>query len=209
MHSRMEPSSSNSTSPFCLPERLPMLLLDDCYHFPGCHLPLFIFEERYRMMLDYALRSDRMFCVGVGDSRNAVLPVVTAGLVSASLKNPDGTSQVMLYGVDRMRITGWEQAEPFRIAKVERFEAKYAPPENLKALKARALELLPIPTSDSCEGIQKLRHGMEQMDELEMVCDVLSFHFVRRKEALRFILQEACPQRRYEQLVAELENAKA
>ena len=127
-----------------------MIVLDDCYHFPGCHLPLFIFEERYRMMLDHALRADRMFCVGIrcGDGED-VLPVVTAGLIRASVKNPDGTSQVVLSGVSRMRITGWQQTEPFRIAKVECFESSSAPQENLRLLKSRALELLPAPTNDS------------------------------------------------------------
>lgn len=206
----MDSSPASSPLPFGLPQRLPMIVLDDCYHFPGCHLPLFIFEERYRMMLDHALRADRMFCVGVRSGKgDEVLPVVTAGLIRASVKNPDGTSQVMLSGLERMRITGWEQMEPFRIAKVAAFEAKSVPSENLKMLSARALDLLPIPTDDSCDSIRKLRECLEQMDDLEIVCDILAFHFVRRKAALRFILEEACPQRRFERLVADMEKAQA
>jgi ATP-dependent Lon protease len=186
-----------------------MIVLDDCYHFPGCHLPLFILEERYRLMLDHALRSDRMFCVGVRSGRGEeVLPVVTAGLIRASVKNPDGTSQVVLSGVERMRVTGWEQTEPFRIAKVRCFESEGAPPENLKMLKARALELLPVPTNDSCDAIHQLRTALEVMEEPELVCDIIAFHFVRRKSALRAILEDPCPQRRYERLVADLEKAK-
>lgn len=206
----MESSLTSSLQPFDLPQRLPMIVLDDCYHFPGCHLPLFIFEERYRMMLDHALRTDRMFCVGVRSGEgDEVLPVVTAGLIRASVKNPDGTSQVVLSGVDRMRITGWEQMAPFRIAKVEGFETLRAPHENLKMLKARALELLPAPSDDSCDSMRKLRQVLEQMEEPELVCDIIAFHFVRRKAALQAILGDACPQRRYEQLMADLENAEA
>lgn len=185
-----------------------MIVLDDCYHFPGCHLPLFIFEERYRLMLDHALRTDRMFCVGVSEAKIDVLPVVTAGLIHASLKNPDGTSQVMLLGVQRMRITGWEQMAPFRIARVEPMFSQAAPLEKLHALKARALDLLPLPTDDSCENMQQLRKGLEQMTEDETVCDIIAFHFLRRKAALRALLEEACPQRRYERLIAELEKTQ-
>jgi ATP-dependent Lon protease len=162
-------SKTLSTSPFVLPRTLPMIVLDSCYHFPGCHLPLFIFEERYRLMIDHALRTDRMFCVGVREQDDKMLPVVTAGLIRASMKNADGTSQVMLLGVNRMRITGWEQEEPFRIAQVEPLLAKEAPPEVLRELKLQALELLPLPTDDSCESMQKLRNGLEQMDEDETV----------------------------------------
>lgn len=201
-------SKTLSTSPFVLPRTLPMIVLDSCYHFPGCHLPLFIFEERYRLMIDHALRTDRMFCVGVSEQDDKMLPVVTAGLIRASMKNADGTSQVMLLGVNRMRITGWEQEEPFRIAQVEPLLAKEAPPEVLRELKLQALELLPLPTDDSCESMQKLRDGLEQMDEDETVCDIIAFHFLRRKSALRALLVEVCPERRYKRLIAELEKAQ-
>ncbi|MDP1591547.1 MAG: LON peptidase substrate-binding domain-containing protein [Prosthecobacter sp.] len=201
-------SKTFSASQFVLPRTLPMIVLDGCYHFPGCHLPLFIFEERYRLMLDHALHTDRMCCVGVSDGDVDVLPVVTAGLIRASMKNADGTSQVMLFGVNRMRVTGWEQMVPFRIAQVEPLVAKPAPAETLRELKLRALGLLPLPTDDSCDSMHKLQKGLEQMDEDETVCDIIAFHFLRRKAALRALLEECCPQRRYERLIAELEKTQ-
>lgn len=183
-----------------------MIVLDGCYHFPGCNLPLFIFEDRYRRMLDYALHADRMFAVGVMDGEDGVLPVTTAGLVRASMKNADGTSQVMLYGVCRMRITGWDQMKPFRIAQVEPIFGSKAPAPELEALKAQALDLLPLPGHDSCKSMHALRATLESMDDAEEICDLLAFHFVRRKEALRDLLEELCPKRRYELLIAELQR---
>ncbi len=184
-----------------------MIVLDDCYHFPGCHLPLFIFEDRYRRMLDYALHADRMFGVGVRGDNDEVLPVTTAGLVRASVKNPDGTSQVMLYGVCRMRITGWDQMKPFRIAHVEPIFGSKAPAPELEALKAQALALLPLPEHDSCKSRHSLRQMLESMEEAEAICDLIAFHYVRRKEALRELLEELCPRRRYELLISELKQA--
>lgn len=185
-----------------------MIVLDDCYHFPGCHLPLFIFEDRYRRMLDHALHTDRMFCVGVSNGADEVLPVTTAGLIRASVKNPDGTSQVMLYGICRVRITGWEQKTPFRIAHVEPVLTQHAPLKVLRELKSRALDLLPPPTDDSCENMCQMRHELEEMDEAEAVCDIIAFHFVRKKNVLRALLEECCPKRRYELLIRELEKAQ-
>jgi Lon protease-like protein len=184
-----------------------MIVLDGCYHFPGCHLPLFIFEDRYRRMLHHALHADRMFCVGVSDGDDGVLPVTTAGLIRASVKNADGTSQVMLYGVCRVRITGWDQMKPFRIAQVEPVYTSKASSATLEALKGRALELLPHPEDDSCKTMHMLRETLEGMDEPEAVCDIIAFHFVRRKDALRDLLEECCPQKRYELLISELESA--
>lgn len=181
-----------------------MIVLDECYHFPGCHLPLFIFESRYRLMLDHALRTDRMFCVGLRQPDDDVLPVITAGLIRASVKNPDGTSQVMLYGVQRMRITGWVQMFPFRIAAVEPLLCGDVPLEILEGLKARTLQLLPHPTDDSCESMLQLRHQLDSIEDHEAVCDITAFHFIHRKAALCALLQECCPQKRYELLIAEL-----
>ena len=201
-------SKTFSAKGFVLPHTLPVIVLDDCYHFPACHLPLFIFEDRYRRMLDHALQTDRMFCVGVSDGFDKVLPVTTAGLIRASVKNPDGTSQVMLYGVCRVRITGWDQMKPFRMARVEPVLTQHAPIKTLRLLKSRALDLLPPPTDDSCESMRQLRQELEEMDEAEAVCDIIAFHFVRKKAALRVLLEECCPQRRYEKLISELEKAQ-
>jgi Lon protease-like protein len=196
-----------SSKQFALPRHLPMIVLEGCYHFPGCHLPLFIFEERYRLMLDHALRTDRMFCVGVAVGGD-ILPVTTAGLIRASVKGPDGTSQVMLYGVSRVRIKGWIEQEPFRIAEIEPFHTEETPPGVLLTLKQEALELLPDPSTDSCDSMQLLRQSLEDMQEAETVCDVMAFHFIRRKAVLRALLEDASPQRRYERLISELRKTK-
>lgn len=200
-------SNPPASRPFTLPTCLPVIVLDGCYHFPGCHLPLFIFEDRYRQMLDHALCADRMFCVGVKNADD-ILPVVTAGLICSSVKNPDGTSQVMLYGVHRMRIDGWEQTAPFRIARVSPVLTQQSPSGGLEAFKERALQLLPDPTTQSCDRMRQLRQELAMMSEAETVCDIIAFHFVRRKSALRALLQECCPQRRYQVLLAELERGQ-
>jgi ATP-dependent Lon protease len=202
----MEIRPSSSPKHFALPHRLPLIVLDDCYHFPGCHLPLFIFEERYRQMMDHALRTDRMFSVGVRDGGDRVLPVVTAGLIHASVRNADGTSQVMLYGVQRMRITGWEQSLPFKIAIVEPIVAQNTSAESLCQLKSQVLALLPTPTHDSCDSMRKLRQDLERVGEFDTVCDIIAFHFVRRKAVLRSLLEECCLKSRYELLIRELER---
>ena len=77
-------SSPTVHSPaFTLPESLGLIVLEECFHFPGCFLPLYIFEQRYRQMMDHALSTSRMFGVGtmVDDE---LLPVTTAGLIRAS-----------------------------------------------------------------------------------------------------------------------------
>jgi Lon protease-like protein len=46
-----------------LPERLPVMVLGGATLFPNTLLPLFIFEPRYRAMLESALNTDRLLAV--------------------------------------------------------------------------------------------------------------------------------------------------
>lgn len=112
-----------------VPQTIPVMVLSNCTLFPHSLLPLFIFEPRYRQMLAHALENDRMFCLATlandpkwdpGDeSDERILPITTVGVVRACVGRPDGTSHLMLQGVSRVRITGWEQTHPFRIARAE------------------------------------------------------------------------------------------
>lgn len=201
--------SAAKHSSFKLPETIPLIVLEECYLFPGCFLPLYIFEQRYRQMLDYALQTSRMFCVGIR-SEGKILPVTTAGLIRASKKQEDGTSHVMLYGVTRIRFTGWVQEEPFRIAKIEPIATECdLTPEEREDLKDRALTLLPPPTPETSEAMQVLRSTLCDMPCADLACDILSYHFVREPETMQALLAEPCLAKRYTLLHDELERLQA
>jgi Lon protease-like protein len=89
--------------------------------FPNALLPLFIFEPRYRSMLDEALGTGRMLAMAmpVDEEEQEVESVAGVGLVRACIRNDDGTSNLILQGVSRVRFTAWEQKDPYRIARVE------------------------------------------------------------------------------------------
>ncbi len=193
---------------FKLPETLGLIVLEDCFHFAGCFLPLYIFEQRYRLMLEDALASSRM--IGVGTMVDGeLLPVTTLGLIRASKKGLDGTSHVMLYGVTRVRFTGWVQEKPYRIATIEPFSTVVeSSQESLEALRDRALRLLP-PVSPECgEAMQKLRSLLSEMDCPDMVCDILSYHFVREPSAAACLLTEPNLEQRYEILFKQLDQLR-
>jgi ATP-dependent Lon protease len=204
MQDRFMDTQTSSPSAISLPDQIGLIVLEDCFHFPGCYLPLYIFEQRYRLMLDHALSSSRMFAVGTTVD-GKLLPVTTAGLIRASKKRPDGTSHVMLYGVSRVRFTGWVQEKPFRIATIEPLETLTQNSEDkLHEMKEKALRLLPS-ASESGEGMRKLHHLLTQVDCPEAVCDILTFHLVRNAETAGKILTEQRLEDRYEVLLDELQ----
>jgi Lon protease-like protein len=205
----MDTAAPSQPSVFHLPDSLPVMVLTDCFLFPGCFLPLFIFEERYRQMLSHALGTTRMFCIGnrlrQRDGCDEIHAYSTAGLIRACKKQDDGTSHVMLYGIQRIRFTDWQQEKPFRIARTEAIKSVVREDAKLlDELKAQALQLLPKPNSESCKSMHLLQTTLEEMTDAEVVCDILSYHFVKRSATLRNLLAEPIVEKRYQTLLSEL-----
>ena len=187
---------------------MPVMVLPDLHLFPGCMLPLYVFEERYRLMLAQALGSNRMFCVGNregvdGYGTDRVSPHSTAGLVRCCVKQQDGTSQLLLMGLKRIRITGWTQEKPYRIARIEEVPTIIQDIEEARRLQARALSVFKIGGE---EHAKELRALLEKNEDPEMVCDVLSYHFTRCPKLQQKLLGESCLEERLRMLVTALEK---
>ena len=94
-----------------IPKIVPVMTLRETVFFPQAILPLYIFEPRYREMLDDVLRGDRLFAVACqdearGDDEDEEHPcaMATVGVVRAAHANPDGTSNLVLQGMCRVRV---------------------------------------------------------------------------------------------------------
>jgi ATP-dependent Lon protease len=108
---------------------LPNLVL-----YPHVMQPLHIFEERYREMLDDALATDRLIAMSVlkpgwepdYDSRPPIAEYACLGKVAAHHRLEDGRYNVLLLGVERVRIVHeMDPLRSFRQAKVEIVEDCY------------------------------------------------------------------------------------
>ncbi|MEI6536388.1 MAG: LON peptidase substrate-binding domain-containing protein [Verrucomicrobiaceae bacterium] len=205
----MEPCSE-STAPIAIPAEMPVMVLPDVHLFPGCLLPLYIFEDRYRQMLAHALGSNRMFCVGnregiEPDGSDSVSQHSTAGLVRCCVKQDDGTSHLLLLGLKRIRITGWVQEKPFRIASVEEVPTVVKDMDEARRLKTHTMGLFKIGGEAQAK---ELRAMLEKNDDAEMVCDVISYHFTRCPKLQQKLLGEPLLEERLRMLVAALEKTQ-
>lgn len=168
-----------------LPETLPVMVLGGATLFPHCYMPLCIFEPRYREMLSYALERDRMFCIGHAlpdiDSDthpDPVFSVCTAGLVRACVTHENGTSHLMLSGIERVEILGWEQSHPFRIATI-------IPKPTLvsceKEAATRALELVDLAGKMAGDGqpmSDHLQDHLRTVKDPSMIADIMAHTFI-------------------------------
>ena len=119
------------SDPTAVPKQLPVMTLRGVVLFPKAMMPLRIFEERYKQMLDEVLNTTRMF--GIVCERENVAEdevhmehpfgVATAGLIRVSKKHHDGTSFVLLQGIRRVKVRGIVQEMPYRIIETEEMES--------------------------------------------------------------------------------------
>ncbi len=180
-----------------LPSECPVMLLPQCNVFPRGLLPLRIFEPRYREMLRHALATDRVFCIGTlmrpeDESDDSIHPFSTACLVRACVKNDDGTSHLILQGLERIRLGDWTQRDPFRIARIEALHTHDTDPDHSAALAARLLEqVLTLVKGDSPMGRQ-LATQLKQLNDPALLADFVSAHFISCAEARLPLLGMTC-----------------
>ena len=93
--------------------------------FPKVELPLYIFEPRYRKMLSDTLAGNKFMAISLlrkgWEGESEPYPshdIVGVGYVKAVVENRDGTSHVLLKGMERARITRYLQMEPYRVAHI-------------------------------------------------------------------------------------------
>src|SRR5207248_2676375 len=127
-----------------LPEQAAVMPLPGALLFPHALLPLYIFEPRYREMLDHALNHHRIFSVALvkpdrteWQSPADFFHIAGVGLIRACVGRGDGTSNLILQGLERVRFTSFAQAAPFPIATIETLESESETSVETEALAAK------------------------------------------------------------------------
>src|SRR3954447_22965286 len=178
-----------------LPDEVPVMPLPGALLFPHALLPLHIFEPRYREMLEHALGEHRMFSVAlIRPQRNQwkttedFFHVAGVGLIRACVGGKDGTSNLILQGLQRVRFTGFEQSAPFPIARIEQLEAEATTSVETEALGAKVIELYSKLKTAGRQLPEKVDDYLSHLGDMEMLADLMAATFVndplRRQELL-------------------------
>jgi ATP-dependent Lon protease len=109
-----------------LPAALPLLPLRDTVTFPETLVPLAVGQERSMALINDVLGGDRLIAMVASRDPEVEAPgpdglyeVGVAGVVARMLKVPDGTLRILVQATQRIRVTGYEQTEPYLVAQVE------------------------------------------------------------------------------------------
>jgi uncharacterized protein len=179
-----------------LPERCGVMLLPDCTLFPHGGLPLHIFEPRYRRMLEDALEGDCFFAVArltgeeTADPYECTASVGTIGLVRASHEQADGTSQLLLHGVMRMRFTEWHDDHAYPFASVEPVLSIFTPESEaaaaMKTLRGAVEDAIrPLP-DEVKSGVFAL---LDRADEPGLMTDIVCQQFIHEPDLRQHLLE--------------------
>src|SRR5262249_51293230 len=200
-------------SPVILPKHLPVMPLPGAVLFPHALLPLYIFEPRYRKMLERALQEHRMFCVTLvkpscPDWRapEDFFHLATAGVICACVGRGDGTSNLILQGLQRVRFTTFEQEKPFPIAHIEGVESRDPTTVETEALGTKVLELYGNLKHDRRQLPAKLDRYLAELRDLEMLADLMASTFVNDLLRRQRLLEERSVNQRLRFLIKYLHD---
>jgi len=177
-----------------LPEQVGIMLLPQTVLFPHQLLPLHIFEPRYRKMLQEALEGSRMFAV-VLDSETSSTPsrVGGIGLIRTCVRQADGTSNLILQGIARVRLDHVLKNRPFLIASPEPInDPEESTPQSLatqESLVAKILEYIEKVDAPMTPALEEMKDFLKYLEDPHAFVDLVAGSFVKTPTTQQIILQ--------------------
>jgi len=199
-----------------LPNAVPVMPLPGVLLFPNALLPLHIFEPRFRDMLDRALQDDRMLCVALvrperqqWRSSADFFPVSTVGLIRACVGRSDGTSDLILQGIRRVKFSEFEQEAPFPIARIKPLKTRTKLTVETDALAAKVLEFYIRLKESGRELPEKIDLYLSEMNDPEMLTDLIAATFISDATRRQQLLEELDLNQRLRLLIQYLREESA
>jgi len=179
-----------------LPDILPIFPLPNVVLTPNSSLPLFIFEERYKQMVQDCLAGDRYLSVallrkGWEQESGAPRPYPVAGfgrIVHAS-RLPNDCMDIVIQGMGRIRMLDFHDDYAYLRATVEIVRPMYPPGQSLAApaetMKQRFLDLLDLKRITAPELRTSLRLLASPIDLVFFIMARLPLDPYARQEILQ------------------------
>ena len=193
-----------------LHERLPLFPLDNVVFFPSTILPLHIFEERYKQMVQDSSDSHNLICMtllnpemGQEDSES----LANTGCIGRIINNEesdDGKKNIILYGLKRIEIKKVLYDKPYREVEIKIIETSSS--DNSEAFKKRIMDLTNKWNLllDGYTDDYKIK--IENSSTLSKITDSLSSSMVAKASDRQLLLEEFDEKIRAEKIIQVLES---
>jgi ATP-dependent Lon protease len=132
--------------------------------------------------------------------------LATVGLIRACVRRGDGTSNLVLQGLHRVRFTRFEQETPFPVAKIDLVESTGDATVETEALGEKVLELYRKLRRDGRLLPPKVDRYLAQLGDLEMLADLVASTFVEDPLCRQKMLEEQSLNQRLRLLITFLQD---
>jgi len=113
------------------------------------------------------------------------------GLIRACVSRGDGTSDLILQGLERVQLTDFEKELPFPIAMIEPLESDSVPSIETEALATKVLELYSNLKGDGRRQLPpKVDRYLSDLTDPEMLADLVASTFVSDVLRRQRVLEE-------------------
>jgi ATP-dependent Lon protease len=112
------------------------------------------------------------------------------GLVRACVGCGDGTSNLILQGLQRVKFTGFEQETPFPIATIEPLKSNHHPSVETDALSAKVFELYGNLKGNGRVLPPKVDQYLSDLSDPAMLADLMASTFVNDPIRRQRVLEE-------------------
>jgi Lon protease-like protein len=194
--------------------------LPDLVLYPHVMQPLHIFEERYREMVEDALAGDKLIAMAVlepgyevdYEGRPPVSSYACLGKIVAHHKLPDGRYNLLLLGVQRVRID--HELDPlrsFRQASVELLDDCYdfKSPSDARRTQEQLIEAFRNHLPCSCELPEQLEEMLSNQLPLGLLTDLAAYALPLDQPVKQELLAECRVRRRAKILLSQVEQLTA
>ena len=191
---------------------VPLFPLSTVVFFPNTLLPLHIFEKRYREMLTDSLDSEKIIAMALlrpGWEENYqgnpdIFEIAGMGRIVSSETFSDGRSNIVLYGLKRIRILNIVEEKPYRKAHVEILENSDIPHEDSYRNSIKQL----ISGWNNLLGNKEKKHKIDinTLLPIENLTDVLASVLIPNVFEKQMFLEETNVKDRAKRLIAFLET---
>ena len=116
--------------------------------------------------------------------------MATVGLIRACVARDDGTSNLILQGLRRVRFTGFKQETPFPIARIEPLDSVASSTVKTEALGAKVLELYERFKDAGRQLPEKVDRYLSDLSNPEMLADLMAATFINDSLRRQQVLEE-------------------
>jgi ATP-dependent Lon protease len=209
-------STRDQSGAFATPDALPVLPLRETVVFPLTIAPVSIDHDRSRKLLDDATRGDRLVALVAIRESDSRLPrpqdlyaFATAAIVHDALRGPDNALRVAVQGLQRVRIVGWVQTEPYLIARVHWLPDAVQQSVELDALVLSARRAFLRFVSLVAEPSSDLASTVDRVTDPRQLVYLLASTAPMSTEARQQILEQPCVLAKLRRLIDHLQHEVA